>query len=95
MSTFEKFPPSLMQNDKQETMGKRLEAFKNPEFYSALGEQLLQKNRPDAALAGNFEQLKIMRLNMRDNLLESDACDTVPFARSMEKLYFEFWEYQD
>ena len=95
MSTFEKIPPSLMQNDKQETIEKRLEAFKNPEFCCVLGEQLLQKNRPDAALTGDFDQLKTMRLNMRDKLLGSNACDTATFARSMEKLYFEFWEYRN
>jgi protein O-GlcNAc transferase len=46
-------------------------------------------------LAGNFELLKTMRLNMRDNLLRSDACDTTAFARSMERLYREIWEYQN
>ena len=55
MSTFEKFPPSLMQNDKQETIEKRLKAFNNPEFCCVLGEQLLQENRPDAAL-GYFQK---------------------------------------
>jgi hypothetical protein len=44
-------------------------------------------------LGSNFEQLKSMRLNMRDNLLGSDACDTIAFARSMEKLYREIWEF--
>ena len=43
-------------------------------------------------LGENPEQLKSMRLNMRENLLQSDACDTVAFARSIEKLYREIWE---
>ena len=43
-------------------------------------------------LGSNSERQKTMRRNMRDNLMQSDACDTVAFARSMEKLYREIWE---
>lgn len=43
-------------------------------------------------LGENFEQLRTMRLGMREKLLKSDACDTVAFARSMEKLYRKIWE---
>ena len=46
-------------------------------------------------LAGDPQKLKTMRQNMRDKLLGSNACDTASFARSMEKLYFEIWKYQD
>ncbi|MGA9573539.1 MAG: tetratricopeptide repeat protein [Lysobacterales bacterium] len=42
-------------------------------------------------LAGQHEKLQGMRQNMRDKLLGSQACDTVSFARSMEKLYREIW----
>ena len=43
-------------------------------------------------LASDPEKLKTMRQNMRDKLRGSKACDTVAFARSMEKLYRELWE---
>lgn len=43
-------------------------------------------------MGGDFEQLKNMRLNMRENLMKSDACDTAAFAKSMEKLYRQIWE---
>lgn len=43
-------------------------------------------------LAGDHEKLGTMRQNMRERLLASKACDTVSFARSMEKLYREIWE---
>ena len=57
-----------------------------------MAESLQEYVRLAVHLGDNAEQLKTMRLNMRENLLESDACDTVAFARSMEKLYREIWE---
>lgn len=42
--------------------------------------------------ASDHEKLSTMRQSMRDRLLESEACDTVSFARSMEKLYRKIWE---
>jgi predicted O-linked N-acetylglucosamine transferase (SPINDLY family) len=44
------------------------------------------------SLGDNFEQLRTMRMNMRDKLLRSDICDTATFARSMERLYRKIWE---
>jgi len=43
-------------------------------------------------LARDPENLKNLRQTMRDKLLKSAACDTVAFARSMEKLYREIWQ---
>jgi len=43
-------------------------------------------------LAADSETLKIMRQTMRSKLLDSKACDTVAFARSMEQLYRDLWE---
>jgi predicted O-linked N-acetylglucosamine transferase (SPINDLY family) len=43
-------------------------------------------------LGENVEKLKTMRSNMRDKLLQSDACDTLNFAKSMERLYRDLWE---
>lgn len=61
-------------------------------FADLVAESLQEYVRLAVHLGDNAEQLKTMRLNMRENLLESDACDTVAFARSMEKLYREIWE---
>jgi predicted O-linked N-acetylglucosamine transferase (SPINDLY family) len=43
-------------------------------------------------LAGDPERLRAMRQNMRPRVQGSTACDTVAFARSMERLYREIWE---
>ena len=43
-------------------------------------------------LGENVEKLKTMRLNMREKLRQSDACDTLNFAKSMERLYRDLWE---
>jgi predicted O-linked N-acetylglucosamine transferase (SPINDLY family) len=62
-------------------------------------DELLAKDLPGyiqlaTQLAGDPQKLKTMRQNMRDRVLASEACDTVSFARSMEKLYREIWENQ-
>lgn len=64
---------------------------------SAGMEGLVAKNVADYVslavnLASDFENLKTMRQDMRNKLLESKACDTVAFASSMEQLYRDIWE---
>jgi len=60
-------------------------------------DELLAKDLPGyihlaTRLASDPQKLQTMRQTMRDRVLESKACDTVSFARSMEKLYREIWE---
>lgn len=43
-------------------------------------------------LAADPQKLKAMREAMREQLLASDVCDTVAFARSMERLYVDIWQ---
>ncbi len=43
-------------------------------------------------LAADPARLRVMRQDMRPRVLASKACDTVAFARSMERLYRQIWE---
>jgi protein O-GlcNAc transferase len=43
-------------------------------------------------LATDPQKLNALRKTMRERLLASDVCDTVAFARSMERLYLDIWQ---